>query len=643
MPTARRGRDCGLVVLQDDGDDRTLPIVVSPCTPLPSKSEEPWSIGPVVMTAAAFGDGRCATQVPSLNKTGLVRAAGFTRRFQRTAGLLADARHPRWQTSRLPETLQIESVRRVEASDLRQSNPHPSVPCLLSPLVEAPLSSKAHRAQQQVASLAMVESATAGDADELHLLRSDVRSNSCLEARTAHGHLPFLESTPMKLLTTGRTPTRAKKNQENMFSAHISLRSIRREGFNGADEQWADGDMREGVESSLSPDMQSPTPSPYQRTYTHRNEQSPLRSASKIEKQWRYAVPVHSASGNSSPISPKSLDEFITRGDFGLGFSEASPLDAKHHRTLGAGRSVPSQKTIQNQKVPVQHSIPHVLQGSVEAVMRYVSAVAISPMIRGQSGKGEVGFRFQSGTKIRPKSTVSHLEIKELPYDAPKTKGNMDAGQLFVPSNADKSARAMEAYTRTHAIDLSNPRNSVTNWPMKRFHQRILPARSKDTKSTETLEQDSAAMCSDEVKEEIDKGLADKKTQFAFNLLDLDLDGELSRDEFMRFSGFLDAEAFDLIDKNGNGEVDFDELATYERARIVACIQAQLATIQEVVCEEVDRLVQALLTEEHTLQANKDLRQRDVILQNLIAYSAESPEAVEGFIPEQTETRGVRF
>ena len=631
---AARRRDCGLVVLQDDGDDMTLPIVASPCTPLPS-----------VMTAAAFGNARCGTQVPSWSKTGLVRAAGFTRRFQRTAGLLADARHQRWQTSRLPETLQIESVRRVEASDLRQSSPHPSVPCLLSPmdspLVEAPLSSKAHRSQQQVASLATVKSATSGDADELHFLRSDLRSNSCLDARTAHGHLPFLQSTPMKLLTTGRTSTRAKKNQE-IFSAHISLRSIRREGFNGADEQWADGDMREGVAavaSSLSPDIQSPTASPYQRPYTHRNEQSPLRSASKIEKQWRYAGAVHSASGNSSPVSPKSLDEFITRGDFGLGFLEASP---KHHATLGAGtRSAPSQKTIQNQKqkVRVQHSIPHVLRGSVEAVMRYVSAAAVFPMTRGQSGNGEFGFRFESGTKIRPKSTVSHLEIK-LPHDAPKTKGDMDAGQLFVPSNAEKSARAMEAYTRTHAIDLSNPRNSVTQWPMKRFHQRILPPCSTGPKSTKKK---SAAICNDEVKEEIDKGLAHKKTRFAFDLLDLDLDGELSRDEFMRFSGLLDAEAFDLIDKNGNGEVDFDELATYERARIVACISAQLVTIQEVVNEEVERLVQALLAEEHTLQANKDLRQRDVILQNLIAYSAESPEAVEGIIPEQKETRGVRF
>jgi hypothetical protein len=50
-------------------------------------------------------------------KAGLHRAAGFTRRFQRAAGLLADERHERWSTSRLPEHLRIESI---------QGSQHPS-------------------------------------------------------------------------------------------------------------------------------------------------------------------------------------------------------------------------------------------------------------------------------------------------------------------------------------------------------------------------------------------------------------------------------------------------------------------------------------------------------------------------------------
>ena len=77
-------------------------------TPLLDEAPSPWEIGPTVM--------RFSVRAPSpANKAGLHRAAGFTRRFQRAAGLLADERHERWETHQLPGTLRIESICRPEA------------------------------------------------------------------------------------------------------------------------------------------------------------------------------------------------------------------------------------------------------------------------------------------------------------------------------------------------------------------------------------------------------------------------------------------------------------------------------------------------------------------------------------------------
>ena len=80
----------------------------------------PWEIGPTVMRYSMRGSS------PSDNKlafAGLHRAAGFTRRFQRAAGLLADESHERCDAHKLPGTLLIASIRPAEISPFAQQPP----------------------------------------------------------------------------------------------------------------------------------------------------------------------------------------------------------------------------------------------------------------------------------------------------------------------------------------------------------------------------------------------------------------------------------------------------------------------------------------------------------------------------------------
>jgi hypothetical protein len=98
--------DFGTTMLASPGSEDRIP--------------SPWEIGPTVMRYSMRGSS------PSDNKlafAGLHRAAGFTRRFQRAAGLLADESHERCDSHRLPGTLFIASIRPAEISPFAQPPP----------------------------------------------------------------------------------------------------------------------------------------------------------------------------------------------------------------------------------------------------------------------------------------------------------------------------------------------------------------------------------------------------------------------------------------------------------------------------------------------------------------------------------------
>jgi len=80
-----------------------LLVVLSPQgSPRPDELPSPWELGPAVITNI----------IRDMGKSGLHRAAGFTRRYQSASGLLKDECHERWNARRLPESLRIESIRR---------------------------------------------------------------------------------------------------------------------------------------------------------------------------------------------------------------------------------------------------------------------------------------------------------------------------------------------------------------------------------------------------------------------------------------------------------------------------------------------------------------------------------------------------
>ena len=196
----------------------------SPTMPASPGSEDripsPWEIAPTVMRHSMRGSS------PSDNKlafAGLHRAAGFTRRFQRAAGLLADESHERWDAHRLPGTLRIASILR---------------PAEIFPFAQPPAAGPAQAIQtreQQFQSLwaSRQQKRTAG-AIAMAAGKEQPRQS---EHRRAHLDLPPLQPARMRL----RTSERAARHAQQM-------RELFDEGVNAA-EGARSADTAEGASS----------------------------------------------------------------------------------------------------------------------------------------------------------------------------------------------------------------------------------------------------------------------------------------------------------------------------------------------------------------------------------------------------------
>ena len=182
--------------------------------PLLDDAPSPWEIGPTVM--------RFSVRAPSpANKAGMHRAAGFTRRFQRAAGLLADERHERWETHQLPGTLRIESICRPEA---------------IAPFAQPPLATgpaKGGQAgEQQIHSVnaSRQQKRTAGAAIAMAAGKDQPRKN---EFRRVPD-LPHLQPMRVKLRTSERAARRAEQ-MRGLFEEDIGAAGAERSACTAAD------------------------------------------------------------------------------------------------------------------------------------------------------------------------------------------------------------------------------------------------------------------------------------------------------------------------------------------------------------------------------------------------------------------------
>ena len=173
-----------------------------------NRPPSPWNIGPAVMQSAAM-------QSPAhfKSKAGLHRAAGFTRRFQRAAGLLADERHEKWDMNRLPENLLIESIRR-DVAPCHEAQPaigrSADAPEVLDEHVQHRTSMES-REQKRTTAAAMAMAAGCRD----HQRRFN-ESLARLHLRTAGAtpELPLLQPTRVRLRTLERATQRAQQFAE---------------------------------------------------------------------------------------------------------------------------------------------------------------------------------------------------------------------------------------------------------------------------------------------------------------------------------------------------------------------------------------------------------------------------------------------
>lgn len=152
--------------------------------------------GPAIITAAVIRE-------PNLGKQSLHRASGFTRRFQRATGLLADERHEIWETDRLQENLLIESIRR-EVPPFEQSQPAAAI---ISGVANQQVQSKPTEFREQ--------KSTTGTAMAMASRDQHRNRNEAINAGGARPvELPVLQTKRVALRTSERAAQREQRLRE---------------------------------------------------------------------------------------------------------------------------------------------------------------------------------------------------------------------------------------------------------------------------------------------------------------------------------------------------------------------------------------------------------------------------------------------